>query len=289
MEQEKIETKLTRKESDKKPKYIARLLAAADKRKRENERRIERQVQKEREAEGDEFKDKESFVTLAYKKKLEELKKLEEEEKREEYLESIGDVTKQGNLDGFYRHLYDQKVNYADKLETEDKSIKEEPKTPPRVVEDDAGSNSEDKSKITSKEAKIANKKHVLQKRTYRKRESSGSEEEKGEKDDEKKLEHLPSNIDADSDFSIDSDSDEPDNETKPKKAKLAETDKVELTTEEEKVKNNVVVEEAGKNEENGKEIEEKPNITEPIEPKKPKINIWKKRTVGAVFDEALQ
>lgn len=77
---------------------------------------------------GDMYKDKESFVTSAYKKKLEELKKLEEEEKREEYLESIGDVRKQGNLDGFYRHLYDQKVNYEMKKEDE---IKQEVKAEP--------------------------------------------------------------------------------------------------------------------------------------------------------------
>lgn len=55
MEKEKLDSKLSRKELDKKPKYIGKLLAAADKRKRENERRIERQVQKEREAEGEEL------------------------------------------------------------------------------------------------------------------------------------------------------------------------------------------------------------------------------------------
>lgn len=38
------------------------------------------------------------FVTSAYKKKLEEIRLEEEKEKREEYLESIGDVTKQGDL-----------------------------------------------------------------------------------------------------------------------------------------------------------------------------------------------
>lgn len=52
MEQQKRETKLAKKDTEKKPKYINRLLAAAEKRKRENERRIERQVQKEREEEG---------------------------------------------------------------------------------------------------------------------------------------------------------------------------------------------------------------------------------------------
>lgn len=76
---------------------------------------------------GDMYKDKESFITSAYKKKLEEMKKLEEEEKREEYLESIGDVRKQGNLDGFYRHLYDQKINYDENKESDiKKEIKEE-------------------------------------------------------------------------------------------------------------------------------------------------------------------
>lgn len=51
---------------------------------------------------------------------------LEEQEKREEYLEAIGDVTKQGNLDGFYRHLYDQKVNFEDRLKKDDIEVKEE-------------------------------------------------------------------------------------------------------------------------------------------------------------------
>lgn len=38
------------------------------------------------------------FVTSAYKKKLEEIRLEEEKEKREEYLENIGDVTKQRDL-----------------------------------------------------------------------------------------------------------------------------------------------------------------------------------------------
>lgn len=52
IEEQRKETKLAKKDIEKKPKYINRLLAAAEKRKRENERRIERQVQKEREEEG---------------------------------------------------------------------------------------------------------------------------------------------------------------------------------------------------------------------------------------------
>ena len=56
-------------------------------RKVELERRTERKVQKERETEGDQFNDKESFVTPAYRAKLAELKKLEEEERIRELRE----------------------------------------------------------------------------------------------------------------------------------------------------------------------------------------------------------
>lgn len=38
-------------------------------------------LQRERELEGDEFKDKEAFVTQAYKDQMEEVRKAEEEER----------------------------------------------------------------------------------------------------------------------------------------------------------------------------------------------------------------
>ena len=41
-------------------------------------------IQRERDMEGDEFKDKESFVTQAYKDQMAELRKAEEEEKLRE-------------------------------------------------------------------------------------------------------------------------------------------------------------------------------------------------------------
>lgn len=63
------------------------LLKTADRRKKENERRTERQVQKEREAEGEMFKDKEEFITSAYRLKLEEMKQAEEEDRKMEYIE----------------------------------------------------------------------------------------------------------------------------------------------------------------------------------------------------------
>lgn len=64
------------------------------------------QVQKEREAEGDQYADKEKFVTSAYRKKMEEQAREEEEEQRMARIEAALDVTKQNDLSGFYRHIY---------------------------------------------------------------------------------------------------------------------------------------------------------------------------------------
>merc|ERR1719450_1550499 len=108
IEKKKEVEKESKKDVDRKPKYVHNLLKAADERQKEFERRIERQVQKEREAEGNEFADKESFVTSAYRKKMEEIAKQEEEEARMARIEAALDVTKQNNMDGFYRHLYRQ-------------------------------------------------------------------------------------------------------------------------------------------------------------------------------------
>ncbi|GFW76147.1 nuclear speckle splicing regulatory protein 1 [Trichonephila clavipes] len=96
---------------DNKPsRYINTLLKAADKRKKEYERRVERKVQVEREKEGDKFKDKEAFVTSAYKQKMQEMEEEEERERRENLMNEMMDVTKQKDLSGFYRHFLKQSV-----------------------------------------------------------------------------------------------------------------------------------------------------------------------------------
>nr|CAH7735020.1 unnamed protein product [Callosobruchus chinensis] len=288
IDKKRKDTKLARKDIDKKPKYISRLLAAAEKRKRENERRIERQVQKEREEEGEMFKDKESFITSAYKKKLEEMKALEEQEKREEYLESIGDVRKQGNLDGFYRHLYEQKVKYEDVTEEVKQEIKEETKSDCEDVVKEQESDCSKSESDTVLETTIKTKKD-LKNRKYRKRRDSKESEDSA---DEKK-EHLVSNLDADSDFSIDSSDSEDDNE-KVLPEKKQEGNKEDIPVKiPEKTKD---VEETTTNENNiaqqtDKRKNEADNNEEPVEvkPKKQKVDIWKKRTVGEKFDEALR
>lgn len=91
---------------DKKPKYMNNLLKSAEMRKKEQELRLERKIQKEREQEGDEFQDKEAFVTNAYREKLEQMKKDREDFDNQEQVEQILDVSKQDNMNAFYRSMY---------------------------------------------------------------------------------------------------------------------------------------------------------------------------------------
>lgn len=89
-----------------KPKYMENLLAAAETRKRDQLRAKDKQLQREREAEGDEFADKEKFVTEAYKAQQEEVRKIEEEEKRKE--EEEEEKKRKQGMAGFFRNVMDQ-------------------------------------------------------------------------------------------------------------------------------------------------------------------------------------
>ncbi|CAG4978930.1 unnamed protein product [Parnassius apollo] len=272
------EEKKEKNKEVKKPKYIENLIKAASKRKIENERRLERQIQKEREKEGDEFADKEVFVTSAYKKKLEEMRQEEEREKYEEYLESIGDVTKQKDLGGFYRHLYEQKLG-------KDKGDE--------VKEDNGGKEIIEKTNLNISDT---NKSQTVKTRNYRKRKSSAdndkllSEGEIEDSDEEinrcnleeirlsKKTKNSEENIDADSDFSIDESSDEDKNDETNDHKKQNPTDK-EPVFSKENVKDNDV------KESNIESTQDESNSKPPVE----KRDIWKKRTVGEVFEQALK
>lgn len=107
-------------------RYIETLLKAADKRKKEHECRIEKKIQIERVKEGDKFKDKESFVTSSYKKKMQEREEEEERERRENVLNEMMDVTKQKDLSGFYRHFLNQTIGEEKIPIFDDKHKKEE-------------------------------------------------------------------------------------------------------------------------------------------------------------------
>lgn len=107
-------------EKDKKPKYMEALLKSAAARKRDYERTIERQVQKEREKEGGEFDDKEAFVTEAFRKKMQEQAEEEERLKRQEAIDAANDVTKQKDLSLFYRNLLNKNVSLGGSFTAED-------------------------------------------------------------------------------------------------------------------------------------------------------------------------
>lgn len=64
------------------PKYIEGLLNSAATRRLDRLRAEEKMIQRERELEGDEFADKEAFVTQAYKDQMAEVRKAEEEERQ---------------------------------------------------------------------------------------------------------------------------------------------------------------------------------------------------------------
>ncbi|XP_026282873.1 nuclear speckle splicing regulatory protein 1 [Frankliniella occidentalis] len=325
LEQKKEEATAAKKGVEKKPRYIQALLQTAEKRKKENERRIERQVQKEREEEGNQFADKESFVTSSYRDKLEEFKKQEEEEQRMERLEAIGDVTKQKDLTGFYRHLLRQTMG-------ESLPGSSEANNPENTSTSDVKETQED-SAPSLKDGKATVKKDERKKdRHYRKRRSSSSDSSSD--NDDKPKNQKEKNVDADSDFtgsaSSSSESEsgatgsgseegeivkkkksDPPKSGKPEKVekKKRKIDKVD-----EKKKTfietpSTIKEEplSPKEAEEGKEINggEKNNeemvdnvkqesdsdsVSDKVEKEvKPKIDIWAKRTVGEAFDDAVQ
>ncbi|KAG4104962.1 hypothetical protein H8356DRAFT_1635616 [Neocallimastix lanati (nom. inval.)] len=110
------------KDEKKKPKYIASLLASAERRKKEQMRIMERRIQKEREEEGDKYKDKEMFVTSAYKEQQDELRRLEEEERKKEEQEEAN----KGSMTGFYRNILNSRAHDPIKLKTNEDNDKKE-------------------------------------------------------------------------------------------------------------------------------------------------------------------
>ncbi|PTB46474.1 uncharacterized protein TrAFT101_004071 [Trichoderma asperellum] len=97
---------LSKEDEERKPKYMKNLLRAADVRKRDQLIAEEKKIAREREAEGEEFADKEKFVTEAYKKQQEENRRLEEEERKRE--EEEAKKNEGTGMTTFYRKLLDK-------------------------------------------------------------------------------------------------------------------------------------------------------------------------------------
>ena len=85
------------------PKYMDKLFESAEMRKKDELRARDKLLQREREEEGDEFADKEKFVTGAYKTQQEETRKAEEEEKKRQELEE--EKMRKSGMQGFHRQM----------------------------------------------------------------------------------------------------------------------------------------------------------------------------------------
>ncbi|KAF9568100.1 hypothetical protein EC968_003120 [Mortierella alpina] len=93
---------------DRKPKYVNALLQAAETRKRDRQIAEEKRIEREREKEGEEFKDKEQFITPAYKAQKEAMRLAEEEDRKREELMA---KDKDGSLmQGFYRTMLEERT-----------------------------------------------------------------------------------------------------------------------------------------------------------------------------------
>lgn len=75
-------------DAEKRPRYFDALQKAADVRERDRQIAEEKRLKRERDAEGDEFADKEMFVTEAYKRQQEENRRIEAEEAAREAVEA---------------------------------------------------------------------------------------------------------------------------------------------------------------------------------------------------------
>ncbi|XP_029041175.1 nuclear speckle splicing regulatory protein 1 [Osmia bicornis bicornis] len=268
------------KDEKKKPRYIQNLLKAAERRKKEQEYRVERMVQKEREAEGAMFADKESFVTSAYRAKLEEFKKMEEEENETDRLEAIGDVKKQQDISGFYRHLYEQTVKSSEECEVTND------------VNNDKINLDHDCTNVIITEKDEIKIKEVKKNRQYRQRiveEDSDTDTETRQKELDNKAKTVLSEKRKIDEKEVDL------SEANTKKQKQQTED-----SETDKVNNPIVVEdisnvkdaekEEEKCEDNSKIIKADITVKAKIEAeKRERSKIWEKRTIGPVFEAALQ
>lgn len=145
----------SKEDEERKPKYMKNLLRAADVRKRDQLIAEEKKIAREREAEGDEFADKEKFVTEAYKKQQEENKKLEEEERRKE--EEEAKKNEGTGMASFYRKLLDkEQERHAETVRAAEEMAK---RGPTEANGEDGGEADDDKEKEYAKAAQELNEK----------------------------------------------------------------------------------------------------------------------------------
>jgi len=92
--------------AEKRPRYFDALQKAADVRERDRQIAEEKRLKRERDAEGDEFADKEKFVTEAYKRQQEENRRIEAEEAAREAAEAKRN--KNRGMADFYKDMLER-------------------------------------------------------------------------------------------------------------------------------------------------------------------------------------
>lgn len=146
---------LSKEDEERKPKYMKNLLRAADVRKRDQLIAEEKKIAREREAEGEEFADKEKFVTEAYKKQQEENRRLEEEERKRE--EEEAKKNEGTGMTTFYRKLLDkEQERHAETVRAAEEMAK---KGPGEKDNKNEGETEVDKEKEFAKVAQELNEK----------------------------------------------------------------------------------------------------------------------------------
>ena len=114
---------------ERKPKYMDSLFESAEQRKKDQLRARDKLLQREREAEGDEFADKEKFVTGAYKAQQEATRKAEEEEKKRQEAEEA--KKKKLGMQGFHKQmLMEQERRHQEAMQATALALREGVKAP---------------------------------------------------------------------------------------------------------------------------------------------------------------
>lgn len=155
------------------PKYMETLLESAEVRKKDRLRARDKLLQREREAEGDEFADKAKFVTSAYKAQQEEARKAEEEDKKRQEIEE--EKRRKEGMKGFHRMVLledEQRHREAEAAMAEAAELARKGIKPVSVTEDESKGKSEvdiakelnaqGKNIIINDEGQVADKRQLL-------------------------------------------------------------------------------------------------------------------------------
>lgn len=108
---------------ERKSKYITGLLETAEHRKKEQEILKEKRLEKERAAEEHIYGTQETFVTSAYRKKMEEEQKWKMDQERKKKEEENNAVEKKGHMGDFYRNIFKSNVDFVQSENIKDERL----------------------------------------------------------------------------------------------------------------------------------------------------------------------